>query len=79
MWNSRETALRRRHAGSAMVEAPAIRIELAPREAEALRAVLESDLRELEAGIAGTDWQDLRAEVHLEEELLRRLVARLTP
>jgi hypothetical protein len=56
----------------------AMRIILAPAEAEVLREILSKNLHIIEAEVAGNDWQDLSEAVLAKEALLRRLVGDLS-
>ena len=53
-------------------------IELTPVEADLLKEVLESDLRDLRMEIAGTDLKDFRDKLKEREATMRQLIERLT-
>jgi hypothetical protein len=53
-------------------------IELTAVEADLLKEVLESDLRDLRMEIAGTDLKDLRDKLKERETTMRHLIERLT-
>jgi hypothetical protein len=53
-------------------------LELTTVEADLLKEVLESDLRDLRMEIAGTDLKDLRDKLKEREATIRQLIERLT-
>jgi|SwirhisoilCB2_FD_contig_21_94295456_length_576_multi_3_in_0_out_0_1 hypothetical protein len=53
-------------------------IELTTVEADLLKEVLESDLRDLRMEIAGTDLKDLRDKLKEREATIRQLIERFT-
>jgi len=53
-------------------------LELTTVEADLLKEILESDLRDLRMEIAGTDLKDLRDRFKEREATIRQLIERLT-
>jgi len=53
-------------------------LELTTIEADLLKEILESDLRDLRMEIAGTDLKDLRDRFKEREATIRQLIERLT-